>query len=44
MAGLSACPLICRAGKLSGDKRADVAERAFGKPFARIFVAECGLL
>ncbi|KAI7843260.1 hypothetical protein COHA_003094 [Chlorella ohadii] len=33
-----------QAGKLSGDKRADVAQRAFNKPFARIVVSECGLL
>lgn len=29
---------------LAGDKRADVAQRAFNKPFAKITVNECGLL
>lgn len=33
-----------RVGKNAGDKRANVAERAFNKPYARIFVEECGLL
>ena len=33
-----------QAGKAAGDKRADVAERAFGKPFAKIVVERCGLL
>ena len=33
-----------RAGKAAGDKRANVAERAFGKPFAKIVIEECGLL
>ncbi len=28
----------------AGDKRADVAQRAFNKPFAKITVNECGLL
>lgn len=32
-----------KAGKAAGDKRADVAERAFGKPFAKIVVDRCGL-
>lgn len=31
-----------RAGKAAGDKRADVAERAFGKPFNKIVIAETG--
>lgn len=33
-----------KAGKAAGDKRASVAERAFGKPFAKIVVEGCGLL
>lgn len=33
-----------QAGKVAGDKRADVAQRAFNKPFAKITVNECGLL
>lgn len=33
-----------KAGKASGDKRANVAERAFGKPFGKIVIQECGLL
>ncbi|KAL4447457.1 hypothetical protein ABPG75_004676 [Micractinium tetrahymenae] len=33
-----------QAGKLAGDKRADVAQRAFNKPYAKITVNECGLL
>lgn len=33
-----------QAGKATGDKRANVAERAFGKPFAKIVIEECGLL
>jgi len=36
--------LICRAGKALGDKRANVGERAFGKPFNKIVIAECGPL
>lgn len=33
-----------QAGKLSGDKRANVAERAFGKPFSKIIIEECGFI
>jgi len=33
-----------QAGKAAGDKRANVAERAFGKPFSKIVIAECGPL
>ena len=33
-----------KAGKAGGDGRARVAERAFGKPFAKIVISECGLL
>lgn len=33
-----------QAGKAAGDKRAKVAERAFGKPFAKIVIEDCGLL
>lgn len=32
-----------QAGKLIGDKRADVAERAFNRPLVRVFVARSGL-
>lgn len=28
----------------AGDKRADVAQRAFNKPFNKIRIEECGLL
>jgi hypothetical protein len=30
--------------KSIGDKRAMVAEQAFGKPFAKVTVAKCGML
>lgn len=33
-----------QAGKISGDKRANVAERAFNKPFSKVVVDECGFL
>ena len=33
-----------QAGKAAGDKRAKVAERAFGKPFSKIVIEDCGLL
>ena len=33
-----------KAGKAGGDGRARVAERAFGKSFAKIVIMECGLL
>ncbi|KAI3429274.1 hypothetical protein D9Q98_005370 [Chlorella vulgaris] len=31
-------------GKATGDKRADVAQRAFNKPYSKIRVEECGFL
>jgi len=31
-------------GPAAGDKRADVAQRAFNKPFNKIVVNECGIL
>ena len=33
-----------QAGKAAGDKRADVAERAFGRPFAKVAIWESGIL
>ena len=33
-----------QAGKRAGDKRADVAERSFGKPYAKVVIDACGLL
>lgn len=33
-----------QAGKALGDKRADVAQRAFNKPFNKIRIEECSLL
>lgn len=33
-----------KAGQAAGDKRADVAKRAFGKPFDKIIIEECGVL
>lgn len=36
--------LFFKAGKAAGDRRANVAERAFGKPFSKIVIDECGLL
>ena len=30
-------------GKANGDKRANVAERSFNKPFAKVVVDACGL-
>ena len=33
-----------QAGKRAGDKRADVAERSFGKPYAKVVIDSCGLL
>ena len=30
--------------KSIGDKRATVAEQAFGKPFAKVTVAKCGIV
>ena len=36
------CPIL-QAGKAAGDKRADVAERAFGRPFAKIVIERCGI-
>lgn len=30
--------------KAIGDKRADVAERGFGRPFARVIVSKAGVL
>jgi peptidyl-prolyl cis-trans isomerase B (cyclophilin B) len=33
-----------QAGKAAGDKRADVAERAFGRPFAKVVIWESGVL
>lgn len=33
-----------KAGKAAGDKRAKVAERAFGKPFSKIVIENSGLL
>ena len=32
-----------RVAKLAGDKRADVAEKSFGRPYSRIVIAESGL-
>ena len=32
------------AGKALGDKRALVAEKAFGKPYSRVIIEDCGLL
>lgn len=30
----------CRVAKLAGDKRADVAEKGFGRPFSRVVIAQ----
>lgn len=32
-----------RVAKLAGDKRADVAEKGFGRPFRRVVIAQSGL-
>ena len=32
-----------RVAKFAGDKRADVAEKSFGRPYSKIVVAESGL-
>lgn len=29
--------------KLAGDKRADVAEKGFGRPYSKVVIAESGL-
>ena len=39
----SASPFFAVA-KTIGDKRATVAEQAFGKPFAKVTVAKCGVV
>ena len=33
-----------RAGKFLGDKRADVAEKGFGRPFQKVLVSASGVL
>ena len=35
--------VLCRVAKLAGDKRADVAEKGFGRPFSRVVIAQSGL-
>ena len=37
------CPGRRRVAKFAGDKRADVAEKSFGRPYSKIVVAESGL-
>ena len=37
------CGYLCGASLNAGDKRATVAEQAFGKPFAKVTVAKCGV-
>ncbi len=32
-----------RVAKLAGDKRANVAEKSFGRPFSKVVIAESGL-
>ena len=39
----SASPFFAVAKQI-GDKRATVAEQAFGKPFAKVTVAKCGVV
>ena len=39
----SASPFFAVA-KTIGDKRATVAEQAFGKPFAKVTVSKCGVV
>ena len=34
----------CRAGKFLGDKRADVAEKGFGRPFQKVLVTASGMV
>ena len=38
---LCAC---CRAAKTFGDKRADVAEKGFGRPYKKVLVSASGVL
>ena len=35
---------VLRRREANGDKRATVAEQAFGKPFAKVTVAKCGVV
>ena len=37
-------PRFLRAAKLAGDKRAIVAEMGFGRPFAKVVIAQSGVL
>ena len=36
--------VMCRVAKLAGDKRADVAEKGFGRPFRRVIIAQSGVV
>ena len=36
--------LYCRAAKTFGDKRADVAEKGFGRPYKKVLVSASGVL
>ena len=36
--------MCCRAAKTFGDKRADVAEKGFGRPYKKVLVSASGVL
>ena len=38
------CACACRVAKFVGDKRADVAEKAFGRPFAKVIISAAGIV
>lgn len=47
MVGRIGTDMMCecnRAGKFLGDKRADVAEKGFGRPFQKVLVSASGVL
>lgn len=41
---MAARSVRCRAAKTFGDKRADVAEKGFGRPYKKVLVSASGVL